>query len=282
MADGDNLGWKAQLGKLRETVLEMEKRREAERRLERERNEQALSKRLKEETAEALAAKLQDMQKRVERDARRFYPVPQLEQLLQDVAEYGDLLRFYADCMKSFPKVFTPQHKSGIPAILGDLDVLQHSLDRQLGQWREIKGAVDVLLFRPRKPADEAALVTAAKTFSDRAHKVSLSIPGDYFAREGVNFWTAELNGAAIGYLMHFPAENILVFAFSPDEKLNFNKFVRAALHKFAVSGPLAAPLAAIRVSIAFAREAKFFTDLGFVRAEIKGPGEWVYQRDMG
>ena len=66
-----------------------------------------------------------------------------------------------------------------------------------------------------------------------------------------------------------------------PGDKVNFGKFIRAALWKFCAQGPLPAPLAFARVRLSYVREVKFFTDIGFVRAEVKGPSDWIYQREI-
>lgn len=281
MAGGGELSWRDQLTKVRDHVVEREKRREVEKRLERERNEEALSRRLKEDTPEALAARFGEIRRAFDRDARKCYPLPQLEEALAALTNFGDLLRFYNDCMKQFPKVFTPAHKTAIPAQLRELAETQQGLDRQLTQWREVKAALDRVQFRPRKPSDDAPLVAVAKLFSNRAHKVSLSLPNDYFSRENANFWVAELDGKAIGYVKYVPADQALSFAVEPGDKVNFNRFVRALLWKFCTQGPLPQPLPQARVRIAFVREVKFFTDMGFVRAEVKGPSDWIYQREV-
>lgn len=277
----EGLSWRQQLAGVRETVQQMEKRREIERRLEQERNEQALSKKLKEDTAEALSQRYADIHKRFDRDARKFYPLPLLEAVSQEIQDFSDRLRFYADCIKSFPKVFTPNHKTVIPTLLADLDELRKGLDRQLGQWREIQAALEKLQFRAPQTPDGPALVAAAKSFNDRAHKVPLSIPNDYFARETKNFWVAEAEGKVLGYVKFLPADKTIAFSLVPEGTVNFTKFARGALHKFFTQGPLPEKPSAVRVNIAFVREVKFFTDLGFVRAETKGPTEWVYQREL-
>jgi hypothetical protein len=280
MAAGE-LSWRDQLTKVRDRVVEQEKRREIEKRLEQERNEEALGRRLKQDTPEALAARFGDIRRAFDRDARKFYPLPQLEEALKALTDFGDLLRFYNDCMKQFPKVFTPAHKTGIPALLRELAELQQGLDRQLAQWREVKTGLDHVQFRARKSSDDLPLVTVAKTFSDRAHKVGLSLPNDYFSRENTNFWVAEMEGKPIGYVKYMPADQALNFAIEPGDKINFSKFIRALLWKFCSQGPLLQPLPHARVRVAFVREVKFFTDMGFVRAEVKGPSDWIYQREI-
>jgi hypothetical protein len=281
MAGAGELSWRDQLTKVRDRVVELEKRREVEKRLEQERNEEALGRRLKTDTPEALAARFGEIRRAFDRDARKFYPLPQLEEALKALTDFGDLLRFYNDCMKQFPKVFTAAHKTGIPAQLRELAEVRQGLDRQLAQWREIKTALDRVQFRARKPSDDAPLVALAKAFSDHAHKVGLSLPNDYFSRENTNFWVAELDGRPIGYVKYVPADQALNFAVEPGDQVNFSKFIRAILWKFCSQGPLPKPLSHARVRVAFVREVKFFTDMGFVRAEVKGPSDWIYQREI-
>ena len=280
MADRE-LSWHDQLTKVRDHVVEQEKRREVEKRLERERNEETLSRRLKEDTPESLAARFAEIRRALDRDARKCYPLAQLEEALAALTKFGEMLRFYNDCMKQFPKVFSAAHKSAIPAQLRELDEVRQGLDRQLAQWREVKASLDRIRFRPRAPGDDAPLVAVAKSFSDRAHKISLSLPNDYFARESANFWVVELDGKPTGYVKYTPADQALNFAVEAGDKVNFNRFVRALLWKFCTHGPLPQPLPQARVRLAFVREVKFFTDMGFVRAEVKGPSDWIYQREV-
>ena len=281
MDGGAEPSWRDQLTKVRDHVVEQEKRRQIEKRLEQERNEEALGRRLKQDTPEALAARFAEIRRAFDRDARKCYPLPQLEQALTALTDFGDLLRFYDDCMKQFPKVFTAAHKTSIPVQLRELAEVQQGLDRQLTQWREVKAALDRVQFRPRKPSDDAPLVALAKAFSDRAHKVSLSLPSDYFSRENTNFWVVDLAGKPIGYVKYVPADQALNFAVEPADKVNFNRFIRALLLKFCTQGPLPKPLPFARVRVAFVREVKFFTDMGFVRAEVMGPSDWIYQREL-
>jgi len=281
MAENGELSWREQLTGLRERVLELERRRETEKRLERERNEQSLARRLKEDTPEALAAKFAEIRRRFDRDARKLFPLAHLEEARKELVDFRDLLSFYADCMKSFPKVFSPAHKTGITALLNEMAELEKGVERQLGQWREVKKLVDAVRFRPRQASDDAALVTVAKTFSEHAHKVPLSIPADYFGRETANFWVVELQGAPVGYVKYVPEDKALNFSIEPGGTVNFSKFIRAVLWKFCSQGPLPAPLASARVRVAYVREVKFFTDMGFVRAEVKGPSDWIYQREI-
>ena len=281
MGSDEGLSWRAQLGRLRGRVVQMEKRREVERRMQRERNEDAVRKRLKEDTPEALSAKCAEIRRQFDHAVRKFYPLPSIEDALQSIGDFGDLLRFYLDCMRSFGKLFSAQQKTTIRTLLNDLGNLQRGLDRQLAQWREVKTWRDKTTFRARQDSDDSSLVAAAKAFSERAHKVPLSIPGDYFSNEKDNYWVAECDGAVAGYVKYWPAENVLTFALVLTGKVNFNKFVRALLHKFCVEGPVRDRVKAVRVRIGYVREVKFFTDMGFVRAETKGPSDWIYQRAL-
>lgn len=282
MGSEEGLSWRDQLTHVRGRVVQMQKQRETDKRMQRERSEQALTERLRDDTPEVLNARYADIRRRFDRAARKFYPLPRIEEALKSITEFGDLLRFYADCMTSFGKVFSPQHKTTIRSLLGDLGTLQRGLDRQLVQWRDVRAWVEKTTLRERKASDDAPLATAAKAFSERAHRVPLSIPGDYFAHEKDNFWVADCEGTVIGYVKHWAAENVLTFALMPQGKVNFNKFVRGMLYKFCIEGPMENKMRAVRVRIGYVREVKFFTDMGFVRTETKGPSDWIYQRDLG
>jgi hypothetical protein len=275
------LSWRDQLARVRQAVLVQEKRREVEKRLEQERNEEALTARLKEDTPEALSQRMSSLRQNFDHAARKLYPLPLLEQMQQDITDMRDQLHFYVDCMKSFPKVFSPAHRQALPALLDDVSGLIKGLDRQIAQWQTVKQALDKTRFRPRVSEDDAKLVAIAKDFSQRAHDVQLSIPGDYFSREGGNFWTADYDGSVLGYVKYWVNDGVVTFAFTTLDEVNYNKLVRALLYRFGAEGPMAKPLPGIRVKITFPKEAKFFSDLGFIRTETKGPSEWIYTREL-
>ena len=73
----------------------------------------------------------------------------------------------------------------------------------------------------------------------------------------------------------------VVTLALAPPTKVNFKKFIRGLLYKFHANGPLNETFDSVRVRIGFVREVKFFTDMGFVRAETKGPSDWVYKRNL-
>ena len=281
MPSAEELSWKEQLGKVRGRVIEQQKHRQLEKKLLRQRNEEALRERLAQDTPEALVERFEGIRDRFDHGVRKFYPRPHIELVSEDIDSLEELLKFYQGCIGDFGRLFSPAHRTTISRLLIDIRDLCKGLDRQLKQWREVKEAVDGTVFRRRTEVDNEALVTVAKAFSERAHKVSLSIPGDYFSREGENFWVVQNGEFILGYMKFFPEEKVVSFALVPHRKTNFNKFIRAILFEFLCEGPIAEKMAGVRVRITYVREVKFFTDLGFVRTEVKGPSDWIYQRDF-
>jgi len=281
MANNEALSWREQLKGIRENVVKREEQRVAEKHLQRERNEASLREKLKEDTPEALNHQANELRKVSDRAARRFYPLPHIEAVLSQIGEFGTLLRFYADCMRTFGKLFNPNHKTTLNKLLGELGTLQRGLDRQLGQWGKIQEIMQQTTLRPKQPQDDEALVATAKEFSTRAHNVPLSIPGDFYAHESENFWVADCAGTVLGHIKYWPQDKAVTFALSPATKVNFNKFVRGILYKFYSENVIPDPSDAARVRISFVREVKFFTDMGFVRGETKGPSDWIYYREL-
>jgi len=281
MPSTEGLSWKEQLSKVRRRVLEQEKQREMERKLLRQRNEESLRERLAQDTPEALAERFTAIRERFDHGVRKFYPRPHIESAGEDIAALEELLKFYQGCFGEFGAVFSPAHKTVISRLLEDIRNLHKGLDRQLKQWREVEEVVEGTVFRPRTTLDDEALVTVAKAFSERAHKVPLSIPGDYFSHEDENFWVAQNGEYILGHIKFSPEDKVVSFALVPHRKTNFNKFIRALLYKFLCEGPIAEKITGVRVRITYVREVKFFTDLGFVRTEVKGPSDWIYQRDF-
>ena len=75
--------------------------------------------------------------------------------------------------------VFTPNHRTVIKSLLGELGNLQRGLDRQLKQWRQVDEVTAEVTFRAREDEDDEPLAAVAKAFSERAHSVQLSIPNE-------------------------------------------------------------------------------------------------------
>lgn len=278
MANND-LSWQGQLDVVRNRVVEQEKQRQLEKKLLRERNEKSLRERLETDTVESLSERFDDCRERFDVGVRKFYPLEHIESVEEDVNTLNELLVFYTGCMKDFARAFTPAHNTEIPRLLREIEDQRKGLDRQLKQWREVRDVLDGTVFRARTDADDELLVTVAKSFSERAHRVQLSLPGNYFTHEGDNFWVAQNGEFILGYVKFFPEEKVVAFAVVPHKKVNFNKFIRGILYKFFYAGPLTEKLDAASVHITYGREVKFFTDLGFSRVEIKGPSDWIYQR---
>ena len=281
MGSDDALSWKDQLSTVRDRVVKMEQRRETEKRLQQERNEDALRKRLKDDTPEALNAHFNEIRRKFDRAVRKFYPLPHVEGALQEITDFGDLLYFYKDCIPQFGKVFQPNHRTVIKSLLGELGNLQRGLDRQLKQWRQVDEVTAEVTFRAREDADNEPLAAVAKAFSERAHSVPLSIPSDYFGHEKENYWVVDYADDVIGYVKFWPEDKVVTFAIGTIEKVNFNKLVRGVLHKFFTGDVLSEKLSAVRVRVSYVREVRFFTDMGFVRAETRGPSDWIYEREI-
>jgi hypothetical protein len=279
MSPNQDLDWKQALGHARKGVVEQEEQRELEKKLQRERNENDLRKRLETDTAESFDERFQSVRQRFDQAVRKFCPIPHLASVREDRQDLTDILKFYKSCFQKFGRVFTPQHKTLIPKILSELDGMQKLLDRQTEQWAKAGAILPEVTFVPRTEEHDEALVIVAKDFSERSSGMKLSIPGDYFAKENEHFWAVETAEHVLGYVKYSPEDKLVVFALAPVGKVNFNKYVRAILHKFATEGPLEEKLDAIRVHVTCQREIKFYTDLGFIRTEIRGPADWVYER---
>jgi len=281
MPGEERLSWKEQLVRVRERVVDMERRRAEEKRLQRERNEQSLRRRLKEDTPEALNVRFSELRRRFDKAARKFFPLPHIEQAAEQIKEFAGLLEFYADCMKGFPRVFSNRHRTAIHSILAEMDTVRRGLDRQIKQWRGVREVLREVRFRPRTPEDDRVLVAVAKAFSERAHRVPLSIPSDFFVHEGENFWVVEFGGRVLGYVKYWPAGRFLTLALDAPEGVNFGKFVRGVLYRFCSEGVGGERMDVVRVRVGFVREVRFFTDMGFVRGETRGPSDWIYQRAL-
>jgi len=274
--------WRAQLSQLRDSVEEMERRREEEKRLQLERNREALQERLRRDTPENLSRQMNEVRDHCDRAARRFYPIESIEGACAELRDFDKRLQFYKDCQKEFGDLFTDKLVRTIDRCKADIANIERGLERQLAQWRAIRDVLNDVAFRPKCDADNAPLVAAAKDFSQRAHGMGLAIPEDFFAAEGENFRVTTHQENVIGYVKYWPDRDVITFALKPPVKLNFPKFVRGVLYRAYRQGPLSdKPRPAVRVRLGMAKEVKFFTDLGLVRSETVSVSEWVYERPL-
>jgi len=276
------LSWRDQLLGLRNKVVEAEKRRDEDKRLRRERSKEAIQERLKEETPEALNARLSEMRKRFGRAARQFFPLPHLEAFISEVGDFGSNLRFYKECQKEFGDVFSSHFRQTLDRLLRSVGELQRNLDKQLGQWRKVNEIVKKTAFREKTPDDDAGLVEIATTFHAQAHGLPLSLPRDFFAKEKKDFYVADYEGQVYGYVKYWPKENVTTFAITPPLKINLGKLVRGFLCHFYKNAAHGRRFEEARVRLSYAREVRFFTDMGFIRGETHGMSDWTYHRELG
>lgn len=281
MARNAGLDWQSQLAQLRGTVEEMEKRRAEEERLQLERSREGLVERLKKDTPASLNEESLNLRRECDRAARRFFPPHAIADVLGRLKDFRKRLQFYTDCKKDFKDLFPPDLSQVIGHCLRDVDKAKAGLERQLGQWREVEEALEHVSFRPRDEADGPALSQRAKEFSQRAHGMGLSIPNDFFASEGEGFHVVLIGEEVIGHVKYWDDKDVITFAIAPLENANFPKFVRGVLWK-AYQGPLADKnQAKARVRLSMNKEVKFFTDLGFSRAETVSVNEWIFDRAL-
>lgn len=282
MAIDSGQDWRSQLQQLRGTVEEREQQRAEEERLKLQRSRESLQERLRQDTPENLNHQLQELRKTCDRAARRFYPIDAIEAACSKLGDFGKRLEFYQGCQGQYVDLFTPRIKDSIAKCQDSIANIQRGLDRQMGQWRHIRDVVAEVTFRARKDEDDVALAEAAKTFSEQAHGMGLTIPSDFFSGESENFYVVVHGDHAIGHIKSWPEQHVVTLAFTAPVKLNFPKFVRGVLYKAYRDGPLsAAGQDAVRVRLGMSREVKFYTDLGFVRSQTVSVSEWVYERPL-
>jgi hypothetical protein len=278
----NDLSWLKGLSLVRNDVVAMERQREIDRKLQRERNEDALRKRLSTDTVEFLKGRGDAVRQRFDLAVRKFCPLQHVAGALAELDELAGLLQFYLGCIEQFAGVFTPGHKTLMPKLLRELGDLRKSMERQQSQWAATVKPMQNISFVERTAKHDEALVAVARKFSERAHNIPLTMPSNYFAHEHENFWVVLSGEDVLGHLRFDPEDAVLTFALAPTAKVNFNKFVRVILHRFATNGPLPQKLDVVRVRVTYQREVKFYTDMGFVRTEVKGPTNWIYERKIG
>jgi hypothetical protein len=137
-----------------------------------------------------------------------------------------------------------------------------------------VEEILDATEFRPRNEGDKERLLDIAKTFSQEAFNMTLSLPSDYFAGEAENFWVAECDHGVYGYVTWWPEDQCLSFALVEPIKTNFRKLVRGFLYKFCRYGPVADQIDAINIRLSAPSEFKLFQDLGFRRSSAGPMGQ--------
>ncbi len=272
----ENRSWAGKLKQVRERVVEQEKDREHRKLQEKERSRESLAEKLKRDTPEALTRQFNDLQKRCQTVARKLYPPDTLREQLASLATFGDRLRLYKDAQREHPTLFSAPVKDVINRLLNSMGEIQRSLDKQLGQWEGVEQILNTTAFRPRKPsasgkpADDARLLEIAKSFSQEAYQVVLSLPSDYFASESSHFYVADSTATGVyGYVRFWPREGgtgDITFAVQAPEKVNFKKLARGIVRVFCKRGPEPAAHGAIKVRLSDPREVKFYQELGFRR----------------
>ena len=276
----DNLSWRSKLTQVRDKVVEQEKDREQRKLMEKERSRESLAEKLKRDTPEALTKQFNDLQKRCQTVARKLYPPDTLREQLASLAAFGDKLRLYKDTQREHPTLFSVPMKEVVNRLLNSMGEIQRSLDKQLGQWEGVEQILNTTAFRPRKPSaavprsgagDDVRLIEIAKSFSQEAYQVALSLPSDYFASETTHFFVADspAAGGVYGYVRFWPRDGgagEITFAAQAPQKVNFKKLVRGIVYVFCKRGPEPAAHGAIQVRLSDPREVKFYQELGFRR----------------
>ncbi len=277
----EELSWRDQLFKLRGTIVEAEKHRAETKKLKVEQSREGLEARLKSDTPEALTRVFNDLKKQHGGARREFFPLEHLEQGMEELGEFGGKLRLYKESQKEHPKLLTPRHKQTIDKLLKGAGELQRSLEKQIVQWKRVKEIMEATRFRPRKPEDDPGLLDVAKRFHKKAYEMELSLPSDFFAGESEDFCVAEIDGKPYGYIKYSRGEGVFSFALISVREASFGKLAQGFLYHFCKSGIIADPCDAVKVSLSYPNEVKFYTGLGFQRAATGGMSSWTYTRKL-
>ena len=280
MAPPDDLSWREQLHQVRNRVTEAEQQRALRRKLDLEKTRDGLRRRLSQDTPAALLSQFNGLRLAYERAVRKLYPPTLLQEQQTNLAEFGEKLRFYRDCRKDHPELFTSEMRQTITRLLKDMGALQRGVDRQLRQWEPVEMILERTIWRPPAGNVGTTLLEICKTYNQFAFEISLSLPADFYAGELENYHLAfyEEEAEPYGFVQYVPDGEVIVFAVAPFEEVNFRKLIRGFAYSFYSSARNDTKAKAARVRLTHPAEFKFFSELGFSRAETRSINESVYQ----
>ncbi len=280
---GDS-SWREQLRHVRSRVDEAEQQRAMRRKLDLEKTKDGLRRRLAQDSSAALLGQFNDLRLAYERIVRKLYPPTLLHEQQTGLAEFGEKLRFYRDCQKDHPDLFSSEIRQTITRLLKEMGGLQRGVERQLRQWEPVEVILERTNWRPPAGKVGAALLEISKAYNEFAFEIALSVPADFYSGELDNYHLAyyEEETEPYGFVQYVPDGEMIVFAVVPFEEVNFRKLARGFVSDFYSSADKEIKAKAARVRLTHPDEFKFFNDLGFSRAETRSINESVYQWVLG
>jgi uncharacterized protein YaaR (DUF327 family) len=273
--------FREQLLAIRHQVAEAEEEREQKKREERERTKEKLAEELKQNPPERLSQQLKAIEESYKSVGKRFYPVEAIEECIRELEGFEELVKRYLRYQERYPDIYSESLQRGLKQLKQGIADLRDKIQPQWDQWASVANLLKTTEFRQRQKGDEGRLVEVAKVFHERAHGIDLNIPKSLFAAKRDNFYVAASGDGIFGYFEAFPEEKRVSFGIAPPQGVNFTKLVRGIVHHFCTKGPTSLPKDEVNVRIYSREEVKFYTELGFIRAETLGMSDWMYQKKV-
>jgi len=281
MISDDAKSFRAQLLAIRPQVEEAEKERELNEQEEKDRTRDKLAEELKKIPPDQFFRHLRELEGHYKAANKNFCPMEAIRGCLSQLDEFKEKVDRYQYYRGRFADIFTDSMQRSLDEAGRTMSALRETIDSQWQQWQEVSELVNKVNFRLRTKKDDTDLIEVAKTFHQRAHGIQLDVPKNYYGGKGDQFFVAEVEDKCVGHFEFYPSENRIAFAIITLKGINFIKLVRALVENFCREGPVPSPLDTVNIRLYDRQEVKFYTDLGFMRAETLGMSDWLYQRKL-
>ena len=283
--------WRTQLSKLKDKVVEEEKRkeqerkeeekrREVERKLQIQRTKEGIAEHLRTDTPEALHRTLRSLQDAFRAGGRELCPVGTMLTAATELDEFGEKIAYYMDSLTNFADAFPAAYRDLLPRLQASIKEAKDRSAKQVAEWSNVKIVTEGTEFRGIQPEDEPTLIHVAKTFYQKAHGIDLNLPKNFFSKKAAGFHVATFQEIPYAYVEVGDIKDTVTLAVGEVIGTNFTKLVRGFMYIWCQKGPVG-KTDTISVRVTSRDEVKFYTALNFIRSGTRGMSDWTYSRKV-
>lgn len=276
-AKGD---WRDQLSKVKDRVVEVERRKALEDRLKIERTKEGLTEQVQKDSPEVLQHQFRELQDAFRAGGRELYPVDTMLAASVQLDELGDRVELYLDSIERFQDVFPAAYVGLLPRLKAGVESIRERSGKQVQEWANVKIVTDGTAFREKREEDEPTLVHVAQTFYKKAHGIDLNLPKQFFAKKAQGFYVATFQGIPYAYVEVGDIKGTCSIVVGEVLGTNFSKLVRGFMYAWCRKGPLG-KIDSLSVRVTSRDEVKFYTALNFLRTRTLGMSDWTYARKV-
>ena len=280
MASDNGGSWREQLSKVKDKVVETERRTELERKLQVQRTKESIAEQLEADTPDELERRFRGLQDALRAGGRELFPVKTMLDAAKQLDDLSDRIEFYVDTLNKFEDVFPAPYKDLLPRLQANIADLKERSAKQVEEWSNVKIVTDATKFRAKQPDDDPTLLHIAKTFYERAHGIDLNLPKHFFSKKAEGFHVATFQDIPYAYVEVGDVKDSVTIVVGEVLGANFVKLVRGCMYTWCRRGPLGKS-DAISVRVMSRDEVKFYKGLNFLRSGTRGMSDWVYSRKV-